>query len=748
MIKIMNHLRQVILAVVIFFIHTTYAQQAYISPVPQSLQWGKTAFPNTVSFKIMNEKYADKDALALLKKNIKISSKGIPIYIGERKDKSVRNYSALIPSKPEGYFLDIKPRKVIIAGNDAAGTFYGVQTFLQIIKSSNVLSVTISDYPDITDRGVIEGFYGNPFSHQDRLRQLEFYGKNKMNTYIYGPKDDPYHGFSNKWRDFYPAEDAARIKELIGAAHKNKVKFVWAIHPGNDIHWNYADSVATVKKFEAMYDLGVRAFAVFFDDIGGIGTDAAKQAGYMNYLQDQFVKNKKDVDPLILCPTQYNQSWSSGDYLDILGDKMYPEIRIMWTGKSVVRMIDNETMDWINARINRNAYIWLNYPVNDYLVDHLLMGPFYGNEKDIANKVSGFVSNPMEYAEASKLALYSIADYTWNMSKYDSLTSWNQGIKYLMPENEEAFKIFSENNIDLGPSGHGLRRANESNAFKVIADRFIQSYNINTYPTSYGNQLLQHFRSFRNASKELANSTYNIPLREEIKPWLQAFDIIGEKGITTLELYKNLVNNDSINFIINYLKFDSLDVVQKNIRSRDFEGSIKKPNPKPANEVVMPFINSLRGKLAEDYRKKYHYRMDVFPARILQDGRYYIKVNGKYLTNQNVNGRGGTPLFIEAKDSINPQRQEWLVTIDPASERYKILNAQDNRYINEQGRFGVNPYNPSWNSYIITKKENLYAIQNPENAGESFWIVSEDLIKNTKNKEANEFIFELIPINN
>ena len=30
-------------------------------------------------------------------------------------------------------------------------------------------------------------------SHEARLSQLRFYGQNKMNTYIYGPKDDPYH---------------------------------------------------------------------------------------------------------------------------------------------------------------------------------------------------------------------------------------------------------------------------------------------------------------------------------------------------------------------------------------------------------------------------------------------------------------------------------------------------------------------------------------------------------------------------
>lgn len=58
-----------------------------------------------------------------------------------------------------------------------------------MIKQGNLSICSIQDYPDIRFRGVVEGFYGTPWSHEERMRQLEFYGRNKMNTYIYGPKE-------------------------------------------------------------------------------------------------------------------------------------------------------------------------------------------------------------------------------------------------------------------------------------------------------------------------------------------------------------------------------------------------------------------------------------------------------------------------------------------------------------------------------------------------------------------------------
>ena len=72
------------------------------------------------------------------------------------------------------------------------------------------------------------------------MRLLQFYGENKLNTYIYGPKDDPFHSSPN-WRKPYPAKEAARLAELVKVANENEVDFVWAIHPGLDIRWETSD---------------------------------------------------------------------------------------------------------------------------------------------------------------------------------------------------------------------------------------------------------------------------------------------------------------------------------------------------------------------------------------------------------------------------------------------------------------------------------------------------------------------------
>ena len=436
---------------------TTTAQTVNVSPLPQRIVWGEKAFDQPQSICIKGADEADTDAVALLRTHYAESNKGVKVVVGERGDKAVKKYADRIPEKVEGYYIQVAKNQIVVAGNDEAGTYYGVQTLMQMLAQPEVMQAEVKDWPDVLERGVVEGFYGNPWSHTDRLRQFDFYGKNKLNVYIYGPKDDPYH--RNQWREPYPADEAARISELAKAAAQNKVDFVWAMHPGGDIQWTEADLNSSVQKLEWMYGLGVRAFAIFFDDIfGAEQSKGAKQAEYMNALNREFVQKHTDVAPLILCPTQYNKSWSGGSYLSDLGTTMDKDIRIMWTGATVVDMINKSDMDWINAQIQRNAYIWLNYPVNDFCIDHMLMGPTYGNDLNIAQQLSGFVSNPMEYAEASKVSLYSIADYTWNMDAYASQTSWERALQVLMPEHVEAFRVFCQHNVDLGPTGHGLRR--------------------------------------------------------------------------------------------------------------------------------------------------------------------------------------------------------------------------------------------------------------------------------------------------
>lgn len=304
------------------------AQNTSIQPQPQQILSETQALSLPDTYLIVGETEANPHAVSALKALLagkKTDKDGIRIYIGEKGDKAIRKFARQIPNQKEGYYLAVNDKEIVLAGQDERGTFYALQTLSQLLNNNQLTVVEIKDYPSIRFRGVVEGFYGTPWSHEARLRQLKFYGENKMNTYIYGPKDDPYHSSPN-WRLPYPEKEALQLQELVKVANENEVDFVWAIHPGQDIKWNQEDRDLLLAKFEKMYDLGVRSFAVFFDDISGEGTNPNKQAELLNYIDEKFVKAKPDVTPLVMCPTEYNKSWSNpkGNYLTTLGEKLNP----------------------------------------------------------------------------------------------------------------------------------------------------------------------------------------------------------------------------------------------------------------------------------------------------------------------------------------------------------------------------------------------------------------------------------------
>ncbi|MDE7388709.1 MAG: beta-N-acetylglucosaminidase domain-containing protein, partial [Muribaculaceae bacterium] len=434
------------------------AQQVEISPVPAKVEWGGKAFDSATASYYLTGTNSDEAVATLVAKHFTAAEGGnVEVVVATKGEAAAAPYESKIPAQSEGYYLTVTPGKAVVAGADAAGTFYGVQTLLQVLSAPEVQQVTITDYPANALRGVIEGFYGNPWSFDDRVSQFDFYGANKMNIYIYGPKDDPYH--HSQWYTPYPEAEAAKMKELVKHATDNKVKFVWAMHPSNSIASD-SDRKKALDKFEQMYGLGVRAFSIFFDDISAESVN--NQVSYLNFLTDNFVNKKPDVEPLIVCPTQYNKSWSSGSYLSTMGKGLYPEIKIMWTGNSVVDMIQKEDATWFTGQTGRKPFIWLNYPVNDYGQHNLLMGPFTGNGTDIASYIEAFCSNPMQYAEASKVALYSIADFSWNPTAYNADKTWERSMTVLVPEAPEAFRRFCITNVDVAPSTHGLRLYGET----------------------------------------------------------------------------------------------------------------------------------------------------------------------------------------------------------------------------------------------------------------------------------------------
>ncbi len=430
------------------------------------------------------------------------------------------------------YALRIDKRGISIVGYDERGAFYGIQTLRQIVASpvaagGKLPALTIDDYPDLPFRGVVEGFYGTPWSHEVRISLIDFYGRYKMNTYLYGPKDDPYHSCPN-WRLPYPEKEAANIRDLVNACVRNRVDFVWAIHPGQDIRWNEEDYQNLVNKFNWMYDLGVRSFAIFFDDISGEGTNPLKQTELLNRLNADFVKIKGDVTSLTVCPTDYSRLWANPTpqgSLALYGQTLDPSVKVFWTGDVVCSDLTPETMEWVNSRIKRPAYYWWNYPVTDYVRNIIMQGPVYGLDGSLdADDLCGIVSNPMEHGEASKLALYGVADYAWNVAAYNPMDNWERGLVELTPEAAGAYRTFAIHSCDT-ETGYRRDESWETRTFRV-----------DEWTEADAKALWEEFDRVEKTPEAMENGCVNALLLKELRPWLAEFSKLGTRGKRTLEL--------------------------------------------------------------------------------------------------------------------------------------------------------------------------------------------------------------------
>ncbi|MBR3611775.1 MAG: beta-N-acetylglucosaminidase domain-containing protein [Bacteroidaceae bacterium] len=603
------------------------------------------------------------------------------VTLGVKGDKEVKKYKKFIPKQAEGYYLKVSQEGVVVAGSDERGLFYGIQSLIREMENGIYEEVAVADWPDVPFRGTVEGFYGTPWSHEARLSQLDFYGKNKMNVYIYGPKDDPWH--RDKWRVPYPEAEANRIAELVEVAKKNYVNFYWAIHPGVDIKWNNEDRDALVAKLEKMYDLGVRAFAVFFDDIWGEGTKADKQAELLNYVDNNFIQKKKDVAPLIMCPTEYNRGWANEEkgYLRTLGSTLNKGIEVMWTGNSVVACIDKATMEWINERIQRKGYIWLNFPVNDFVRDHMLMGPLYGNGKDIAPLVSGFVSNPMEYAETSKISLYGIADYCWNMDAYEFEANWHKSLRRILPSNYKALEIFALYNKDLGPNGHGFRRE-EGEELQPTAKAAIEG------DAAALEALNQKCNELKLACDLLLVDDTNPQLIHELRPWLLQGKLLADYGNIVCQM-KKVAEKKTKEYT--FLNFENLYAQARSIQKQMYDNENNKAMLHPyqtgiklGTKVLLPTIQTLFTQATESYNKlngkaletAADYNPFKVKSTVKQLALLPVSVRGSDITVASalevINWQAGGEFVVESDRPITFQGMDFNFGVNGVAKNFKL----------------------------------------------------------------------------
>ncbi|MBR1733004.1 MAG: beta-N-acetylglucosaminidase domain-containing protein, partial [Alloprevotella sp.] len=222
--------------------------------------------------------------------------------------------------------------RLVIVGENTDATFCGLASLEQMLDAGPTLPcVQIYDYADIKDRGVIEGYYGVPYSAEVTKDLFRFMARYKMNMYMYGAKSDPYH--SQYWGDPYPTsitEEQRQIgyltqdmlKEITAVGHATKVNFIWAIHPGTA--FTNADNTSVIdnimQKFRFMHQLGVRQFGVFVDDVGVPTDDATLKlnASRLTQLQNRIdalwnrptAAPADTVKPLHFVPQLYALGWA------------------------------------------------------------------------------------------------------------------------------------------------------------------------------------------------------------------------------------------------------------------------------------------------------------------------------------------------------------------------------------------------------------------------------------------------------
>lgn len=501
------------------------------------------------------------------------------------------------------YYLVSDNNEICLLGKDSDAVFYGLTTLKHIldqVEDDVIRNFTIRDYADTTIRGFIEGYYGIPWSNEDRMSLMEFGGEFKMTSYVFAPKDDPYH--SAKWRELYPEEKLSEIAEMAAVGNASKCKFVWTIHPfmHSPITANtYDTDLQIIKtKFEQLYEAGVRQFGVLGDDAGSLPRNVIIRL--MNDLQ-AWVDEKGDVYDLVFCPAGYNHAWQ-GNYSELndYDAGFDPRIKIFWTGEAVCQPIEVKTLDHFR---NQNAVngqrraplFWLNWPVNDINMNRLAMGKGSLLHTDInPEDLAGAVTNPMQDAQASKVALFAVADYTWNIKGFDDDQSWADSFKYIEPDAAEALHTLAKHMSDPSPNNHGLVLA-ESEELKPLLDDFMAAYEAGKFDEEKAQNLIREFEVIIAACDEFHTLSKNTELKTELLPFTNALKDLCEANIAFLRTAKAFEAGNADASWANYADASAKLAASKNHDRITIDGTKK---ALPAAKWIRPFAEKLNTTLS------------------------------------------------------------------------------------------------------------------------------------------------------
>ncbi len=263
-------------------------------------------------------------------------------------------------------------------------------------------------------RGIIEGFFGRPWSWQTRQDYAKFLHQHNYQYYIYAPKADRY--LRRQWAEPWPVEDFANLQQLGHTYQQAQVAWGIGITPF-EIHHNFNDQTKALldAKIRSINSLQPNILAILFDDMRGDDKNIAQiQADVTHRIMEQ-----STASSFVMCPTYYSTDpvldQVFGDrpsnYLETLGQLLDPTVQIFWTGEKVCsKKYPTKHLQEIAQQLSRKPFIWDNYPVNDgaKLCKFLHLRPFGESAEHLATWSAGQAINPMNQAYLSQIPLITL----------------------------------------------------------------------------------------------------------------------------------------------------------------------------------------------------------------------------------------------------------------------------------------------------------------------------------------------------
>lgn len=505
------------------------------------------------------------------------------------------------------YTLALKEEGLVILAKEETGLFYGLQTLRQLLKTGlEVSEVVIQDYANTKVRGFIEGYYGIPWSNENRKSLMKFGGALKANAYIFAPKDDPYH--REKWQELYPAEKLAELKELATVGNETGCLFVWTISPlgevakmaqkGEDV-LGKLDKNADImlKKFQQLYDVGVRQFGVLGDDVGALPHSYV--VALMKKAHD-WVVEKGDVSPLLYCPSSYNSAWAwNKEELNAYEAGFAKDIEIFWTGSMTCGPVVESTLETFKNKENegvvrRDPLFWLNWPVNDVDMTQVFLGKAEMLELGVKH-LAGVVTNPMQEAQASKLAIFAICDYAWNTHAFDLEKNWQDSFTHVEKTTPKALKTLAQHMTNTGKDG--IMDLQES--WELRNYLWETLFNISQNKALSTELVKNQFEKIVTASDEFLTQSKNAGLVEELTPFVLALKELAESNLHYLASYEAFLQGQKEKAVEEFQAGKNLRKQSLRHERPMLASHKEKVFARPAKRYLQPYTDEVEILLAE-----------------------------------------------------------------------------------------------------------------------------------------------------